>query len=578
VSYWLALAAVSAIIALYVVDRRRRRARFAALRERWGHPVDRVRDFAAIGAYHRAQRDTAPGESLDDRTWDDLNMHDVFAVLDRTESVVGQQVLYARLRAAPTGRHLDAFEAMVTRLSDDRATREGAQIALGRLNAPSGYDIWSLAGTSVLQPAWWQAFFPIAGFGMVALAVLVPFWPPAILLLAAGAIGSLAVRVRLSAPLRQAAAAFRQVGPLVAAGEALADLGSDAGAEIAGHLREDVTALRRLRRIAGWAGRDSSAAIGGDIAGLVVEYLNMLLWLDANMVFFGARELSARGPALRRVFAAVGEIDAAISVASFRAGTPGWTRPSFADSGPLHLDGIRHPILIDAVPNSLELAPPHGVTITGSNMSGKSTFLRTVGVSVVMAQTINTCLARGYAGPHFIVQSCIGRTDDLASGKSYYLAEVESVLALVHAARGTAPRLMLFDELFRGTNAVERIAAGEAVLRSLIAPTDTGRPSPHAVLAATHDQELVELLGDTYAAFHFTDHVSETGLTFDYTLKPGTATTRNAIALLEQRGAPSDLVAHANRRAKMLEALGNRLTAPLPITTAESPLPIDAAD
>jgi DNA mismatch repair ATPase MutS len=112
---------------------------------------------------------------------------------------------------------------------------------------------------------------------------------------------------------------------------------------------------------------------------------------------------------------------------------------------------------------------------------------------------------------------------------------------------------MLFDELFRGTNAVERIAAGEAVLRALLAPGVDGRPSPHAVLVATPDQELVDLLDGIYAAHHFTDTIDTSGLAFEYRLQPGAATTRNAIALLAQTGAPQDLVAHALARARALD-------------------------
>jgi DNA mismatch repair ATPase MutS len=102
-------------------------------------------------------------------------------------------------------------------------------------------------------------------------------------------------------------------------------------------------------------------------------------------------------------------------------------------------------------------------------MSGKSTFLRTVGVTVVMAQTINTCLATAYEAPILNVRSCIGRADDLLTGKSYYIVEVEALLELVKASTDSAPHLFLLDELFRGTNAIERIAAGQAVLCELVA-------------------------------------------------------------------------------------------------------------
>jgi DNA mismatch repair ATPase MutS len=204
----------------------------------------------------------------------------------------------------------------------------------------------------------------------------------------------------------------------------------------------------------------------------------------------------------------------------------------------------------DAVPNSITLGAPNGVLVTGSNMAGKSTFIRTLGVNVVLAQTIHTCLASEYAAPILRVRTCIGRSDDLTAGKSYYAVEVESVLALVRASLDTAPHLFLFDELFRGTNAVERIAGAEAVLTELLAGRAATR---HLVVAATHDAELVDLLRETYTPLHFSDAVGPDGLVFDYRLHPGPATTRNAIALLRLHGAPATLVARALARAAVLD-------------------------
>jgi hypothetical protein len=136
----------------------------------------------------------------------------------------------------------------------------------------------------------------------------------------------------------------------------------------------------------------------------------------------------------------------------------------------------------------------------------------------------------------------------LLAGRSYYLAEVEAVLGLVRASRGAEPHLFLFDELFRGTNAVERIAAAESVLIELLPPA-----APHVVVTATHDAELVDLLRESYAAYHFSDRLGPDGLIFTHRLEPGPATTRNAIALLKLHGAPAPLIARALTRAATLD-------------------------
>jgi hypothetical protein len=537
------------------VQRRREAARTAMLRRTWGLFRDRERPQTAIASYFRARADGRdPSTFLDDRTWNDLNMDDVFSVLDRTESRVGQQLLYARLRSAPLGDQLEAFEALVTRMSDDQAARERVQRALQRLSSPDAYELAGLTGPGVLQDARWHVVFPVLGVGMAGLVVLTLFWPPALLLIIIGTVGNLILRGTIAPRLRVVAGAFRQVAPLLSAGATLRTLSAADVAPIIGALDVDLPRLAKLKRIASWAGRDSTGAAAGDLGGLVVEYLNLLFCLDANALFFGARELEARGPELLRVLAVVGEVDAALSIASYRNTAPGWTRPVFLTAGgALSLVGIRHPLLPDAVPNSVALQPPSGMIITGSNMSGKSTFLRTMGVTVVLAQTVNTCVAEAYQAPPLVVRSCIGLSDDPAAGKSYYIVEVESVLRLVRASRTGVAHLMLFDELFRGTNTTERLAAGEAVLRSLLASDPSGLPALHVVLAATHDRELVDLLEGAYAAHHFADRVDRDELVFDYQLRPGPATTRNAIALLGFRGAPPGLVAHALVRARMLD-------------------------
>jgi DNA mismatch repair ATPase MutS len=196
----------------------------------------------------------------------------------------------------------------------------------------------------------------------------------------------------------------------------------------------------------------------------------------------------------------------------------------------------------------LRLAPPHGVLVTGSNMSGKSTLLRSLGVGVIMSQSVNTCTAGAYACPELRVKSCMGRSDNLIEGRSYYLDEVQGILGLVRASQAEVAHLFLLDELFRGTNAVERLAAAEATLAEL-----AQGPARHVVVAATHDLELVTLLTPTFTTFHFSDRTGTNGLVFDYRLTEGPSTTRNAIALLQSHGAPSTLIKRATALAERLD-------------------------
>jgi hypothetical protein len=526
-----------------------------------GSPVAPPFDLDAIKSAWESRAGTDGGRTLDDRTWTDLTLDEVFTEIDRTESTLGQASLYHRLRRAPAADHLPAFEALVAALPPEGPAHTRARRVLGRLQDAHGYDIWWVARPGAITIQGWYAICPVLTVStlvLIALTVAAPAAWPALLMVLGLNVLLQTLTARDAVQLRQS---IRQLAPIIATGEGLTFLTDTASSALTSSLEADVALLRRLKTIARWASEDPLMLSGrtnlaldavSQLFSSVYEYVSMLLLLDGNAIYFAHRDLVARHGALLRVAATIGEIDAAVSVASWRSERSDWSRPAFGEPGSAAtLSGVRHPLVADAVPNDVTLTPGRGLVITGSNMSGKSTFLRTVGVNIVLAQTIHTCLAGTYRAPVIDVQSCIGRSDDLLAGKSYYLVEVEQVVSRLGASNAVAPHLFIFDELFRGTNAIERIAAGESVLRALL--NADGIPKPHFVLAATHDAELVGMLADRYEAFHFTDTISDDGLAFEYRLQPGAATTRNAIALLALHGAPAAVVTRALASAATIE-------------------------
>ncbi|HVG56440.1 MAG TPA: hypothetical protein VM846_18520 [Vicinamibacterales bacterium] len=555
---WLALAAAGLLVLVGAVRETRRR-RMDQLNATWGVQSPREHRMEEIARSHRS-RLAALGEplALDDRTWNDLVLDDVFRRVDHTESTLGRHALYHRLRVAHTLESLPAFEALVTRVSSDVALRVRARLALGRLRDPHGYDLWWLSRPDAVQLPRWYIAFPIltvATLVMIPLVALRPDLFPALL-------GPLALSFLLNLAtvktINSVSNAFRQIAPLVATAQELAFAHGDDIDAIVAPIRRHTRDLLSLKTIARWISADPLmlsarsnmlAVMLADLASSVYDYVNLVLPLNAAGVYLGVDRLRKNATALLDVVAAIGEVDAALSVASLRAGATGWSRPVFSPlPSAMAITDAVHPLVTDAVPNSLVIQPAAGMLVTGSNMSGKSTFLRTVGVTTVMAQSLHTCFAASYAAPLLTVRSRIGRADDLLAGKSYYLVEVEALLALVRASTSPTPHMFLLDEMFRGTNAVERIAAGQSVLVEFI---QHGRP--HVVIAATHDTELVDLLTGLYAPCHFGDNLTDETLTFDYRLRSGRATSRNAIALLHLNGAPSALVERALASAADLD-------------------------
>jgi len=238
---------------------------------------------------------------------------------------------------------------------------------------------------------------------------------------------------------------FRQLGPLIAAAAALASFADGNTAAIAGTLPEDARRLAPLRRIVGWISRDSVNV--GDMRGLAIEYLNMFLFLDRTALYFAAREITARRRELQRAIAAVGDIDAPSRSRPIATGTPGWTRPSFVPSdAPAILTAIRHPLIEHAVPNSATFRPPFGMLVDRLEHVRKTTFLRTVGVATVMAQTIATWPGGGYSAPRYVVRSVIGRSDDLLSARVYYAVEASTASPPQFARRRSCAKTFSFEE------------------------------------------------------------------------------------------------------------------------------------
>jgi DNA mismatch repair ATPase MutS len=193
------------------------------------------------------------------------------------------------------------------------------------------------------------------------------------------------------------------------------------------------------------------------------------------------------------------------------------------------------------VPNDVRLTPASRMwVITGSNMAGKSTFLRMVGVNVLLAQIGSPAVAREMTWSPLRLMTDLQARDNLAEDESYFLAEVRHLRRMVVPPEESGVLLGLIDEPFRGTNSQDQSAASVAVLRHLLR-------SATLVVLATHDRHLTRLDTDQAVMnFHFREDLSSAGMVFDYHLHEGPAQTRNALRVLEHEGYPPAILADAH--------------------------------
>jgi len=515
----------------------------------------REHDFERIPARDRAAPQVPGASRIEDRTWGDLDMDQVFVAIDRTTSRPGQQHLYHRLRTPYLDRAaLDCFEQLVAGLGRRPDLQRTLAMELGRLSDPRAGYLVDLAFGDLPQPLTARWIFPLLTLAGVSSLVACIFWSGAVFLL----IGVVAINVLVQVGLRRRmdllVPALHAMPALVRVAATLGALDEPVLAAETGPLPAAARALRTLRLATTWMLFEPFQA--NEYVAALYGYVNMFLLLDVNAFAFSIEMVRARQEAIRAAYEAVGRLDVALSTVRWRDELRVWCRPDLSASDKsIVTHDLRHPLLAEPVSNDLEL---HGssMLLTGSNMSGKTTFVRTLGVAAVLGQTLNTVCAAAYKAPPFAVRASIGRADSIMDGKSYYMAEVEAIGEMI-AAKSTGVRhLFLIDEVFRGTNTVERVAAGHAILQYLDGGDDL-------VIVATHDIELVELLGDRFESFHFREDIVDGALHFDYRLKAGPSSTRNAIALLQLMRYPDAIIDAALALAGRLEGVaGTRVGRP----------------
>ena len=300
--------------------------------------------------------------------------------------------------------------------------------------------------------------------------------------------------------------------------------------------RADV-ALQRIGRVAAWAEVRASP--------MMHAMLQLLVAWDHQIVRAVERWRAHFGPALDAWFSALAEIECVAALAALACANPTWTFPELAAEEPLRLRarGLGHPLLPDSsrVRNDVEVGPPGTVLlISGSNMSGKSTLLRAIGLNALLARVGGPVCAEAMWCPPLRLCTSLRVQDSLSEGISYFMAEALRLRDIVFAAEertgdGTPRVLYLVDEILRGTNSEERAVASRFIVARLLKTSAIGA-------ITTHDLgvfDLPEIAGHAlhaHFAEQFTGEGEEQRLTFDYRLRSGPTTSSNALQLLSLIG------------------------------------------
>jgi hypothetical protein len=242
------------------------------------------------------------------------------------------------------------------------------------------------------------------------------------------------------------------------------------------------------------------------------------------------------GQRVRGWVGAVAEFETLVSFSAFGYEHPDAPFPEIIELGPqLRAEDLAHPLLPASrrVANDVAIGPePALLLVSGSNMSGKSTLMRAVGLNVVLALAGAPVIARRLVVSPLAVATAMRQGDSLHDGLSAFGAEIRRLQAIRELAKGPRPVLFLLDEILRGTNSHDRRIGAEAVIKVLLNSGGIGMVSTHDLALA----EIVDRLGPKAANVHFEDQIADNRVSFDYRLRPGVVPRGNGLVLLRLLG------------------------------------------
>ncbi len=480
----------------------------------------------------------------------------VFQWLCLAHTPLGIETLRDWLITSSNPQEIRNRQEAVRRLAGDTGLREELELR-GRLLVASGkgparFLGWAEApGWLASRPAlrWLVRLLTSVMLLLGALALLTPFKLQALAGIAVLMVLNIIINLRYVPPIHDmfeiVASRQNDVAQYRAALVLLRDLPTDCvkfqeiRAKLGRDAEEPLRCLGDLgRRVQLAAARHSS------IWGLPYLVLQWLLLVDFHVLAVIESWQHRHGHHARKWFEALGELETLTSLAAVAFDNPTWVFPDVhGDHSSFVARQLGHPLLRDEVrvANDCEIGPVGTfLLVSGSNMSGKSTLLRSVGVNVLLAQARAPTCAGTCRLPPMEVATSMRIGDSLAEGVSFYMAELKRLKQIVdlanqHRSDGQPALLYLLDEILLGTNSAERHIAVIRVVRHLLDAGAIGAIS-------THDLELAKSsdLESACRAVHFREQIIErdgkSEMTFDYQMRPGVATTTNALKLLELVG------------------------------------------
>ncbi|MCL1918832.1 MAG: hypothetical protein FWG14_11020 [Peptococcaceae bacterium] len=469
---------------------------------------------------------------IDDITWNDLDMDKVFERINTCLTSVGEEYLYNCLHDLPpdpsTLTARENFLEFLDRHPEERLSIQTFLYKAGRENY-NGLSRLIFHNEKSLPNS--RVYNVLAAFPLLSALILFLNIPVGSICLIASFVINSVVYYGTQMKMHVDLPAIKYFASLLHCCEKLCKIERLKPLPPLVHLRENYNVFKALKSKTPM----NSAEYGSDFTRFAAELSNMLFFQNIRHYNKYIDRINTHKQEFHALYKSVGEIDLSVCVLSFRKSLPVFSIPDFHEHNKLAFEDISHVLLSSPVPNTGTLK--NDSIITGSNASGKSTFIKALAVNGILAQTLYTCTAKRFATRFSLIMTSMAVRDNVFDGNSYFIVEINSLKRILDAMQHSACTCYI-DEILRGTNTIERIAASASVLEYI-------HKQDCLCLVASHDIELTRILAKDYDNYHFSEHITDNGILFDYKLKEGAATTRNAVKLLGHMGFDPEIVKKA---------------------------------
>ena len=521
-----------------------RRKRIEAIKAAYGRfpVVDEYIQMESISRYARLYETNNPSQKrVDPITWNDLDMDKVFNRINACQTSVGEEYLYHCLHQLPlNGQALKTREGLIQFFANNPDTRLEVQILLASNMGKENYNgLTSLMHIPNINLLKYRHLFTALG--------ILPMLLPLIMLVnvpigAISLVASYVINMMVHFRNKHRVAidghnSIKYLTSMLRCCKRLIKMKSLQAQPVMGEIKKYHKTLKSIKRNV-----PATTSIAGDFADTMFEYINIMFLYDIRKYNNFMTTVKKHSQEFHALYRAFGEVDMSICIASFRQSLPEYALPEFTTETRMEFTDIYHPLIPSPIANSCDISK--NSVITGSNASGKSTFIKALAINSILAQTINTCAAKAFTARFSLVVSSMVMRDDLTAGDSYFIVEIKSLKRILDLVQ-EYPCTCFIDEILRGTNTIERIAASAAVLEYL-----SGQNA--LCVAASHDIELTRILEGKYDNYHFREQVTDDGVVFDYKINNGPSTTRNAIKLLGFMGFTGSIIERAENLAEDL--------------------------